>query len=318
MNGVGDRASCPYKLVSLFSGAGGLDLGFKLEGFETIWANDIDRDACETHRMWSHGEVVCADVDSLDFGLIPEADVIVGGFPCQGFSLAGPRKVDDSRNGLYRSFVKLVELQRPKMFVAENVKGILTLGNGSIIEAIVASFAAKGYDVTVNPCNAADYGVPQDRARVILVGVRNDLALSFKFPSPLQRKMKLRDALEGLPDADEQDVCDAPFSSRFMSRNRRRSWDERSYTIPAMAKQVPLHPSSPPMIKIGRDAWVFGNEGKTRRLSYREAAAIQTFPKDFEFAGNLTSKYKQIGNAVPVNLARAVAHSARACLDGRE
>lgn len=298
------------KLVSLFCGAGGLDLGFERAGFNTIWCNDILKDACDTHRSWSDAETVCADVKTINPRSIPKANIIAGGFPCQGFSLAGPRKVDDSRNVLYKFFVQAVDELQPEAFIAENVKGILTLGNGEIINAIINEFSDKGYNVTANLVNAADYGVPQDRMRVIIVGIRQDIGGTFALPDKAEKKTTLRDALVGFDEPDPQDVCSAPYSSRYMSRNRKRSWDQQSYTIPAMAKQVALHPSSPDMVKVDKDLWRFG-EGVTRRFSWREAAAIQTFPKEIEFAGSLTSKYLQIGNAVPVGLAHAMADAMR-------
>lgn len=290
-------------------------MGFTHEGFHTLWANDFLHDACETYRHWSpETTVVEGDVGKVDFSEVPSSDVICGGFPCQGFSLAGPRKLDDSRNTLYRYFVKLVELKHPKIFVAENVKGLLTMGNGEVIKAIVQDFSDKGYNVSYRLVNAADYGVPQDRMRVIIIGIRRDLSVDFHFPAPVEKHVSLRDALKNLPAPDDDEICMAPYSSRYMSRNRKRSWDEVSYTIPAMAKQVALHPSSPDMIKLDNDHWQFG-EGITRRLSYREAAAIQTFPAEMHFYGDLTSKYKQIGNAVPVRLAEKVATSVRDALE---
>ncbi len=297
-----------YSLVSLFCGAGGLDMGFENAGFKTLWANDFNQDACDTHSKWSNATVVCGDIGKIDFSTIPDSDVIAGGFPCQGFSLAGPRKIDDSRNVLYRYFVKLVEVKRPLVFVAENVKGLLTLGNGAIMDAIIADFESKGYIVTPTLVNAADYGVPQDRMRVIIVGIRKDLDAEFVFPEPTTPEhITLKKVLGSMPEPDPADICSAPYSSRYMSRNRKRGWNEIAFTVPAMAKQVTLHPSSPDMIKLGPDEWVFGDGGTTRRLSYREAAAIQTFPSDMEFCGDLISKYKQIGNAVPVKLAETVA-----------
>lgn len=295
------------EMVSLFCGAGGLDMGFENKGFHTIWANDFDKDACATHREWSSAEVVQGDIGKVDFKSIPKTEFIAGGFPCQGFSLAGPRKIDDSRNILYRYFVKLVEEKQPKAFVAENVKGLLTLGGGAIIEAILQDFSSKGYEVKPTLVNASDYGVPQDRQRVIIVGIHKDLKKTFTFPTAKSDKITLADVLCDLEEPSEDEVCTAPYSSRYMSRNRKRNWNEQSFTIPAMAKQVTLHPSSPDMIKISPDNWKFGTNGKTRRLSYKEAAAIQTFPKSLTFHGDLTSKYKQIGNAVPVKLAEVVA-----------
>lgn len=297
------------EVVSLFSGAGGLDMGFDQAGFETVWANDILPEACETHRRWSDATVVCDDIKYISIDDIPDTPVIIGAFPCQGFSLAGPRKVDDSRNTLYRFFAEVVGAKQPEVFVAENVKGILTLGGGQVIEAIMNEFADKGYTVTATLVNAADYGVPQDRERVIIVGVRGKNK-EFIMPAPVGELVTLRDALVGFDEPNPDDICMLPYSSRYMSRNRKRSWDEVSYTIPAMAKQCPLHPSSPDMIKLGSDTWTFG-KGVTRRLSWREAAAIQTFPKYVEFAGDLTKKYLQIGNAVPVRLAYVVARAVK-------
>lgn len=297
-----------YTVVSLFAGAGGLDLGFHHQGFQILWANDIDKDACETHRLWSESVVVQGDIGSMDLEQIPEADVITGGFPCQGFSLAGPRKIDDKRNVLYKHFVNLVALKKPYVFVAENVKGILTLGDGTILEAIIEDFSLRGYHVFPSLVNAADYGVPQDRWRVIMIGIRKDLKVKgYEFPKPFSKRVSLAEALKDIPEPKPSDICQGAYSSRYMSRNRKRGWGEVSYTIPAMSKQVTLHPSSPDMVKVGDDQWAFGEGGITRRFSWQEAAAIQTFPKGMKFEGNLTSKYKQIGNAVPVKLAEVVA-----------
>ena len=163
-----------YTAVSLFCGAGGLDMGFDHAGFRTIWANDFDADACETHRAWSSAEVVCGDISKIDFSTIPKSDVILGGFPCQGFSMSGPRKIDDSRNVLYKHYVKLVLQNKPMAFIGENVKGLLTMAGGQIIDAIVAAFSDCGYNVFYRLVNAKNYGVPQDRERVIIVGFRKD------------------------------------------------------------------------------------------------------------------------------------------------
>lgn len=305
-----------YNVVSLFCGAGGLDMGFENKGFKTTWANDSNEDACATHRSWSEANVVCGDISKIDFKDIPESQVILGGFPCQGFSLSGPRKIDDSRNALYRYFVKLVEEKQPECFVAENVKGLLTLGEGEIFEAIVADFKSKGYELFPNFVNACDYGVPQDRERILLVGFRSDLGIKeFELPKPFEEKVTLRTALKDMPEPLPEEVIDAPYSSRYMSRNRKRNWDDVSYTIPAMAKQVTLHPSSPDMEKLGKDLWKFGDSGITRRFSWREAAVIQTFPREMEFTGDLVSKYRQIGNAVPVKLAEVVAETIHEVLD---
>lgn len=297
-----------FTAISLFCGAGGLDIGFERAGFKTIWANDFEPDACKTHENWSDAEVVCGDIAKVDIDTIPDADVILGGFPCQGFSLSGPRKIDDSRNVLYKHYVEIVKRKKPLMFVGENVKGILTMGEGKIIEAIIDEFAQCGYDVYCELLNARNYEVPQDRERVIICGFRKDLKIKhFEYPRPRSYIVTLKEALKNIPVPTEEEVCMAPYSSRYMSRNRKRNWEEVSYTIPAMAKQVTLYPGSPDMKKVDKDLWEFGKEGETRRLSWREAAAIQTFPSELEFYGDLLSKYKQIGNAVPVKLAEIVA-----------
>ena len=305
-----------FTAVSLFCGAGGLDMGFDRAGFKTIWANDMDANACKTHQNWSKATVVCGDISKVDYATIPVSDVILGGFPCQGFSLSGPRKIDDSRNVLYKHYVKLVRQNKPKAFIGENVKGLLTMGEGKIIDAIVADFAECGYDVYCKLLNAKNFGVPQDRERVIIVGFRQDLNVrDFKLPDTNGQTMTLREAIGNMPQVKSCDVCDAPYSSRYMSRNRKRGWDDVAYTVPAMAKQVTLWPGSPDMKKLDKDLWAFGDEGTTRRLSWREAAAIQTFPTDLEFSGDLTSIYKQIGNAVPVKLAEFVANYIRPYLE---
>lgn len=294
--------------ASLFCGAGGLDIGFERAGFKTIWANDFNADACETFRKWSSAEVVCGDIGAVDANDIPDVDVILGGFPCQGFSLSGPRKLDDSRNVLYKHYVRIVQAKKPLMFVGENVKGLLTMGHGQIINAIVQAFSDCDYDVYYKLLNAKYFEVPEDRERVIIVGFRKDLGIKhFEFPVERDFIIPLREALKNVPDPLPGEVCEAPYSSRYMSRNRKRGWNDVAYTVPAMAKQVTLWPGSPDMVKVDKDKWEFGADGETRRLSWREAAAIQTFPENMEFCGDLTSIYKQIGNAVPCKLAEIVA-----------
>lgn len=304
--------------ASLFCGAGGLDIGFERAGFKTIWANDFNADACNTFRLWSNAEVVCSDIGKVSEDEIPDTDIILGGFPCQGFSLSGSRKLDDSRNSLYKHYVRIVKAKRPLAFIGENVKGLLTMGGGQIIDAIVQAFSDCGYDVHYKLLNAKYYDVPEDRERVIIVGFRKDLNITnFQYPEPSDKVMTLREALAGVPEPKDGDVCTAPYSSRYMSRNRKRGWNDVSYTIPAMAKQVTLWPGSPDMVKVDKDIWRFG-DGETRRLSWQEAAAIQTFPSDMKFCGDLTSVYKQIGNAVPCNLAEAVAVRVRETLENTQ
>lgn len=319
-----------FTVISMFSGAGGLDMGFHNKGFRILWANDFAKDACDTYDLWANYNpdgtrkreedctiIECGDISKLDLkAVLPEVkvDVVLGGFPCQGFSLAGPRQVDDSRNILYRHFVEMVKIKNPKVIVAENVIGIKTLGGGVVFEKIIDDFSELGYTMSAPTVNAKNFGVPQDRMRVIFIGIRNDICNqgAYIFPSGDTKEVKLQEALADLPPVDMNDVCQASFSSRYMSRNRKREYTDVSFTIPAMAKQVPLSPDSGGMRYVDLDKFEF--VGTNRRLSYREAAAIQTFPKDMVFCGDLDSKYKQIGNAVPVKLAEAIAEEVRKIL----
>lgn len=312
-----------FKVISMFSGAGGLDMGFHNKGFKILWANDLAKDACQTYDKWANYNedgtkkaekectiIECGDISKLDFTkILPEEDidVILGGFPCQGFSLAGPRQVDDSRNVLYRHFVKMVEIKKPKVIVAENVIGIKTLGEGEVFRKIIDDFSELGYTMSAPTVNAKNYGVPQDRMRVIFIGIKNDICHggAYIFPSGDPKIVTLGEVLRELEPVDMNDVCQASFSPRYMSRNRQRDSDDVSFTIPAMAKQVPLSPDSDGMEFEDIDKFRF--IGSYRRLSYKEAAAIQTFPIGMEFCGDLDSKYRQIGNAVPVKLAEAIA-----------
>ena len=319
-----------FTVISMFSGAGGLDMGFHNKGFKILWANDFSNDACDTYDKWANFKsdgsrkspenctiIECGDVSKLDLeNVLPgvSADVVLGGFPCQGFSLAGPRQVDDSRNVLYRHFVEMVRIKKPKVIVAENVIGIKTLGNGAVFDKIIEDFSELGYTMSAPTVNAKNYGVPQDRMRVIFIGIKNEICHggAYIFPSGDPKIVTLKDALKDLPPVDMSDVCQAAFSSRYMSRNRQRNFDEVSFTIPAMAKQVPLSPDSDGMEFEDVDKFRF--IGKYRRLSYKEAAAIQTFPPEIEFCGDLDSKYRQIGNAVPVKLAESIAHEVKKIL----
>ena len=325
-----------YKVISMFSGAGGLDMGFHNKGFRVLWANDFNKDACDTYDKWANykdGErkpenectvVACGDISKINFEEIAPGetiDVVLGGFPCQGFSVAGPRQVDDSRNILYRHFVEMVRVKNPKVFVAENVPGLLTLGDGSVFDKIQEDFSSLGYTLSASIVNAKDYGVPQDRVRVIIIGIRNDICRdengkcgAFSFPKGNSKVVTLQEALKDFSSVDMADVCQSSFSPRYMSRNRKREFAEVSFTIPAMAKQVPLSPDSAGMIYVDVDKFDF-REGINRRLSYKEAAAIQTFPKDMYFSGDLDSKYKQIGNAVPVKLAEKIAEEVEKILN---
>ncbi|MDR1292880.1 MAG: DNA cytosine methyltransferase [Clostridiales Family XIII bacterium] len=295
------------RIVSLFSGAGGLDLGLKQGGHRIVWANDFDADAVKTYRRNIDTNIVFANINEIDFDGIPSADVVVGGFPCQGFSMANlNRGIDDERNQLYKAFCKAITIVQPRFFVAENVKGILSLDGGSIIKRIVNDFQNVGYLVSVNKLNMADYGVPQTRQRVVILGQRIDIADSMVLSLPVQTHSKkgspapwisIREAIDRFPDPDEpNDVLNHVCSSykveyRNFTGHRQTDPDKPSPTVLARGNG-----------KGGVCAIPHYN-GK-RRLTIRESAAVQTFPDDFEFFGKLGSCYRQIGNAVPVAFGR--------------
>ena len=304
-------------VASLFCGAGGMDIGFEQAGFDVVWATDHNKDACETHGWWSEAEIVCSDVEDLKPSSMPDTDVIIGGFPCQGFSLAGNRDLDDSRNILYRHLVRCIGVKQPRAFVAENVPGLATIGGSSrAFKMILRDFENQGYDVTSGILDASRLGVPQERKRLIIVGIRKDIGREPTLPAHDNTVATMRDALWGMADPNSDDVFRGSFSSQFMSRNRWRGWDLPSYTVIAKPDKAPLHPSSPPMIQVSQEKWKFG-KGDTRRVSWVEASLLQTFPKDMRFAGGLSSRYRQVGNAVPCAMARKIASNLLVDLNGK-
>ena len=296
------------KIISLFSGAGGLDLGLKLAGNNIIWANDIDCDAVATYRLNVGNEIINADIKEVNIETIPDGDVVVGGFPCQGFSIANlRRKTDDERNELYRFFYDTIRIKQPLFFIAENVKGILSLGKGSIIRQIMEDFREAGYQVYFRKVNMADYGVPQHRERVIFIGQRNDLGAKnlFQFPEPthnqngiiLPKWVSIKEAI---------DNCLAPGDTSTDPNNYGSSYKFVSRNFTAHRVTNPDKPS-PTILARGNGkggVCAIPHYNGQRRLSIRESATIQTFPSDFVFIGKMGSCYRQIGNAVPVKFSR--------------
>jgi DNA (cytosine-5)-methyltransferase 1 len=319
------------KIVSFFAGAGGLDLGFKLAGFDVVWANEYDKEIWETYEK-NHKNTVLdkrsiVDIPSSD---IPDCDGIIGGPPCQSWSEAGSKKgIADKRGQLFYEFMRILADKKPKFFLAENVSGMLLPAHKEALANIKQMFQDIGYTLSFQLLNVSDFGVPQDRKRVFFVGYRNDLKLSFQFPSPftLENKKTLEDAIGDLKDtvlpAKENNLtngnkCKIPnheymiggFSSIFMSRNRVRSWDEVSFTIQAGGRHAPIHPQAPKMQFIEQNLreFVKGKEHLYRRLSVRECARIQTFPNNFIFHyRSVVAGYKMIGNAVPVRMSKVLA-----------
>ena len=309
-----------WNLLSLFSGCGGLDLGFELAGlkavmgekvmeaafadkkvfdeninnnvFNTIYVNDIFDEARETYAQNAGKYIYMDKSDIRKIKEFPKADIVLGGFPCPGFSEAGPRLVDDKRNFLYLHFIRCLMQSKPKIFVAENVKGMMTLGKGEVFKQIVQDFAAAGYTIYHKLLNSAEYGVPQIRERVILVGVRNDIDFEYVHPEAthgygvegLKEVVTLRDAIGDLED-NPGDYFTGSYSTIFMSRNRKKLWTQPSFTIQASGRQAPIHPAGEPMVNVGKDKYIFSDgEENNRRLSAKEIARIQTFPDWYEFS----------------------------------
>jgi DNA (cytosine-5)-methyltransferase 1 len=390
-----------FTVISLFSGCGGMDLGFIQAGFEVIWANDFFDEAVATYKKNISEDIILGDIKKIKNSTIPyDADVLLGGFPCQGFSIANnKRNRKDKRNFLYREMLRIIKARQPKFFVAENVKGILSLHKGEVFKMILEDFRSIGYKVEYKLLKASDYGVPQHRERVFIIG--NRVGLNNKYPKithgiykGLKPYVKTKDAIGHLADVrlsykpikvdgeiyfnhiartnvhekfwgrkhdvNQHEICDylkkwkkrsglstskiddifgykytaghwfrkdnnsgsipkpkdwwklkelLGFDDKFDKQVtemelkpieyeqslRINNWDEPSDTITASGPEI--HPN------------------KERRLSVRECAILQTFPNDFVFVGSLSKMYKQIGNAVPVLLARKIAEQIKSELE---
>jgi DNA (cytosine-5)-methyltransferase 1 len=302
------------EIVSLFSGAGGLDLGLVQAGHDVIWANDFDADAVATYRANIGPDIVLGNICDIASSAIPACDVVVGGFPCQGFSQANMLRVaDDQRNRLYLEFLRVVRDKQPLYFLAENVRGILSLAGGRAIAEIESDFAAAGYRVAKKLFNVADFGIPQMRKRVIIAGTRADLpeVLDYEYPEPthadpakvaglgLTPWVTISEALARIPDpASQHNLLNHVFSlykvtNRNFTGHRRTDPGKPSPTILARGNG-----------KGGVCA--IQHPENHRRMSVREQAVIQTFPEEFWFAGKLNSAYRQVGNAVPVMFGRCL------------
>ncbi len=320
-------------IVSLFSGCGGLDLGFCQAGFDVIWANEYDRDIWQTYEN-NHPDTLLdkRDIREISSSEIPECVGIIGGPPCQSWSEAGTQRgIDDDRGRLFLEYVRILKDKQPLFFLAENVSGMLHKKHRLALSNIIAAFEEAGYVISFKLLNAKHYKVPQDRKRVIFVGYHVELGKRFNFDYLKSEPYvpTLRDVIWDLRESaipalgnnkTQGEACSFPnheymtggFSSIYMSRNRVRSWDEPSFTIQAGGRHAPIHPQANKMLHVGKDKWIFdpNSLNSYRRLSIRECSRIQTFPDSFTFYyQNLTSGYKMIGNAVPVNLSYALART---------
>ena len=317
------------KVISLFAGAGGLDLGFKKAGFDITWANEYDKTIWDTfEHNFPETYLDRSDIRKIEDLPTDNIDGVIGGPPCQSWSEAGSLKgIDDPRGKLFFEYLRILDLVKPKFFLAENVVGMLHQRNRASLEYIVESFS-KDYLVEFQLLNTADYGIPQDRKRVIIVGFRKDMEVKYEFPKPFEDKVTLKDSIWDLRNNSKpameknkanpslkilnHEYMTGGFSTIYMSRNRVRSWNEQSFTIQAGGRHAPCHPQAPKMEKIEKDRMKFveGKEDLYRRMTVRECARVQTFPDDFEFKySSVADGYKQVGNAVPVQLGKILGES---------
>lgn len=318
-------------LISLFSGAGGLDKGFHNAGFKTLAANEFDPKICPTFRAnFPSVDLIEGDIRKIPSDRFPDGVTgIIGGPPCQSWSEAGTLKgIEDARGKLFYEYIRILKDKQPLFFVAENVSGMLAKRHSDAVTGFMSLFDEAGYDVNLKMLNANDFDVPEDRDRVFYIGFRKDLNIKhFEYPKPLNHKPTLRDAIWDLQytaipalhkNKTNGDACEVPnneyfigaYSPIFMSRNRVRSWEEPGFTVQASGRQCQLHPQAPKMVKVATNLHEFvkGEEHLYRRMTVREVARVQSFPDDFIFLYNdVNYGYKMIGNAVPVNLAYHVA-----------
>lgn len=324
------------KILSLFSGAGGLDLGFRNAGFDICYSVENDKSTFQTYKYnfprTKHLEDSIVNIGKEHIN--EKIDGIIGGPPCQSWSEAGAQRgIDDPRGKLFYEYVRIIDIFKPKFFLAENVQGLLFTKHSKSFNNIIKKFSNLNYKVNFQLLDAVNFDVPQNRKRVFIIGIRKDIKKDFKFPigNILKKNLTLKETIWDLKNAiasknnnisngqlpkretnniQNNEFMTGAFSSIYMSRNRVRSWNEPSYTIQAGGRHAPIHPDAPKMIKIGKDKMKFDqkNKNKYRRLSVRECARIQTFPDDFIFFyEKISDGYKMVGNAVPVKLAEIIA-----------
>jgi len=319
-----------WTVGSLFAGCGGMDLGFVTEGFKIVWANDHEHWSCETYKKNFGPHVIEGDVAKVDFSKLNKCDVMLGGFPCQDFSMIWKRKgLGTERGNLYRHFVRAVNTLKPKIFVAENVKGLLTANGGKAINQIEEDFANEGYDTQVNLVNFANYGAPQFRHRVLIIGVRKDLNKSFTLPSPTHGPGTYVGAKEALKGVENATLNNEPLGVRPETIEKLKLIPpggnftnipkDSPHYVKGMISHVyrRLHPDKPSTTIIaggGGGTWGYHYK-EPRPLTNRERARLFGYPDDFGFEGSITEVRRQIGNSVPPVAIRVVAKAIKEFLD---
>lgn len=327
-----------YTSVELFAGAGGLALGLELAGFRNVACVEIDKTCCDTLKSNRPSlNVICDDIVTVAskgirqyIGNI-EIDVLSGGYPCQSFSYAGKKLgLEEVRGTMFFYYGEILKELMPKMFIAENVRGLMSHDDGKTLQTMIDVFEEIGYTVKQKLLRAIDYGVAQKRERVVIIGVRKDLPIEYEYPTPYEKKMVLRDVLKDVPPSPGEKYSQKKYkvlslvppggywrdlpdniAKEYMGKSyfsgggrtgmaRRISWDEPCLTLtcaPAQKQTERCHPD------------------ETRPFSVREYARIQSFPDDWDFSGSMGQQYKQIGNAVPVELAKVIGLSVISSLE---
>jgi DNA (cytosine-5)-methyltransferase 1 len=317
------------KVGSLFSGCGGLDLAFKNAGCEISWANDIDPLACQTYSHYLGDHIINSPVEKIEFEKLKKVDIILGGFPCQDFSVIWKRPgLKGSRGSLYSYLVKAVKINRPKIFIGENVKGLLSIAGGAAIKKIINDFHQLGYEISHDLYNFADYGAAQLRERVLFIGVRNDLGFKFKqIPKTHNVHVTAKEALKGVAKVpynnEHQKIAEKTKSLLSMippGKNFSAIPPDSPLYVKGMISHVyrRLHPDKPSTTIIaagGGGTWGY-HWGEPRPLTNRERARLFGFPDDMIFFGSISDVRRQIGNAVPPVGAFPVAKEIVAILRG--
>jgi DNA (cytosine-5)-methyltransferase 1 len=317
------------KVASFFCGCGGSDLGilgdfeylnnkYSSLPFEINYALDFDRYAVETYNANFQHPAVCDDIKNVNIQDMNDFDLLVGGFPCQSFSTVNPTKdTNDDRANLYKELVKILKIKQPKFFIAENVKGLMTLQKGEILKKVLHEFNAVGYNVKYKLLLASNFGIPQKRERLFIIGIRNDININFQFPEDTHSENSLFSKNKWVPlgsviDNIEVDDPKYYFSQRAvdgmknaknnMKRGLYQDLKKQCLTITSHLAKTSLN-SRDPVLLVNPEKEIY------RRFTPREASNIQSFPKDFKFPVSETQAYKQIGNAIPPVLMWHVANA---------